>query len=102
MRVENIKVSLEIPTPIGTPDENGVVYTEDAIINACKNADNLPIIIYSENGSPEIKGVAIKVRYEDGHILVDGYFRYGGTEEIAEIDDKQIVSMEIQGFGISK
>ena len=101
MRVENINVSLEIPTPMGKPDKNGNIYTENAIINACKNADNLPIIIYDENELPKLKGIATKVRYKDGNILVDGYFRYGGTEEIVDIEDGQIVSMEIQGFGIS-
>ena len=101
MRVENIKVSLKIPIPMGEPDLNGNVYTENAIINACNNADNLPITVYGEDKQPEVRGVATEVQYKDGYILVDGYIRYGGTEELIEIENNQIVSMEIQSFGIS-
>lgn len=101
MRTKNIKTSLEIPFPTNKPDVNNVLYTEDAIINACKNANNLPIILYNSDGSNKACGIANDVKYENGHILVEGYLFYGGTEEsVVFNDDKEIISMEIIGFGI--
>jgi hypothetical protein len=103
MRVKILKTSLEIPVPINKPDENGVIYTEEAIINACNNAENQPIIIYDDNGNSKVVGVAKNVRYEKGNIIVDGLINYGDTEELVKFDDEnKIISMEIVGFGISK
>jgi hypothetical protein len=103
MRSKIIKTSLEIPVNINKPDENGVFYTEDAIINACNNANNQPIIMYLPNGESKVVGIANNVRYESGNILVDGTIFYGGTEESVLFDDnKKIVSMSINGFGISE
>lgn len=102
MRAKYIKTSLEIPVPINKPDLNGVVYTEKAIKDACDNAKDLPIILYDSDSKTKIKGIAEKVKYENGHILVDGYLFYGGTEESVIFDDEnKIISMELKGFGIS-
>ena len=100
MRCTTIKTSLEILVPTNNPDGNGVIYTEEAIINACKNANNLPIIIYNSKGESVVIGSTSNVRYEKGHILVDGYINAGGTtESVLFNDNKEIVSMEISGFG---
>lgn len=89
--------------PINKPDLNNVIYTEDAIKEACKKANVLPIIMYCPNGKTKVVGVTNNVKYESGHILVDGYIYYGGTEEsVLFDDDKKIISIEIQGFGISE
>ena len=102
MRTGIIKTSLEIPVPIDKPDLNGVMYTEKAIIDACEKANNLPIVMYGLDNNTKVIGAATKVKYEDGHILVDGYLNFGGTEETVVFDDEnKIVSMEIVGFGIS-
>lgn len=103
MRAKIIKTSLEIPVPINEPDDNGIIYTEEAIINACKDSNNQPIIMYLPNGESKIIGVANKVRYESGNIFVDGTIFYGGTEEsVLFNDNKRIISMSISGFGISE
>lgn len=103
MRVKCIKTSFEIPIPIEKPDLNGVVYTEKAIIEACKKADNLPIIVYNSDNTTRVAGVATQVKYETGYILVDGYLNYGGTEEAVLFDDdNKVTSMEIVSIGISK
>lgn len=102
MRTKFIKTSLEIPVTIDKPDLNNVLYTEDAIKKACENADGLPIIMYSPDGGTKIVGIANNVTYKPGYILVDGTIFYGGTEEsVLFDDDKKIISMSIQGFGIS-
>lgn len=101
MRCKNIKTSLKIPVNINQPDGNGVIYTEEAIIKACENASNQPIITYNENGDHVVIGVASNIKYEDGHILVDGYINAGGTtESVLFNDNKEIISMEISGFGL--
>lgn len=103
MRTKFIKTLLEIPVPIDKPDLNNVVYTEEAVKKACQEAKGLPIIMHCPNGETKVVGVAENVRYESGHILVDGCIFYGGTEEsVLFDDDKKIISMEIQGFGISE
>lgn len=103
MRSKYIKTSLEIPVSVDKPDLNGVVYTEGAIIEACKKANNLPIIAYDSDNATRVVGVATQVTYKSGHILVDGYLNYGGTEEIVLLDDdNKVTSMEIVSFGISK
>jgi hypothetical protein len=101
MRVNNIKLRLEIPVPLSVPDENGVIYKEQALINACKDANNLPIRTYIDNDNFKINGVATSIKYENGHIIVDGYFNYGGTEEMVEIEDGIVTTMTIQSFGIT-
>lgn len=101
MRTKFIKTSLEIPVSINKPDLNNVLYTEDAIKKACENANGQPIIMYSPGGETKIIGIANNVTYKSGHILVDGTIFYGGTEESVLFDDKKIISMSIQGFGIS-
>lgn len=103
MRSKYIKTSFEIPIPIEKPDLNGVVYTEKAIIEACKNANNLPIVMYDSDNTTRVAGVATHVKYKSGYILVDGYLNYGGTEETVLFDDdNKITSMEIVSIGISK
>lgn len=102
MRTSFIEISLKIPVPIDKPDLNNVFYKEEVIKDACKNTSDLPIIIYCSNDETKIIGIANNIEYKSGYILVDGYLRYGGTEETVEFDnDKKIVSMAIQSIGIS-
>ena len=58
--------------------------------------------MYDSNNKAKIKGIANKVEYKNGNILVDGYLFYGGTEETVIFDDEnKIISMELMGFEIS-
>ena len=101
MRSKNIKFSFEIPVYFDKPDENGVLYTEEAIKNACKDTKDKPLITY-ENGKSQIIGIVKDVTYNNGSILVSGFTFYGGTEEKVVFDsqNEKIISMEIVGFGI--
>jgi hypothetical protein len=101
MRCENIKISLEIPVRPNQPDCNGVIYTEDAIYNACKKGDDLPIVIRNIKGESVAVGTAKTIDYKNGTMLVEGYLFHSGTDEQVEFNDnKEIVSMEISAFGI--
>ena len=108
MRTDNIKVKLTIPIPIGRPDRNGVMYTEEAVENAVNNLrKNLPI----RNGN----GVVVGATTGDTHIAtwdsesqvcnvtVDGVVFYGGTECVVnKLEDGLVTDFRITGFGLSR
>jgi hypothetical protein len=102
MRTNNIEIHFKLPININKPDDNGVIYTEEAIKNACEKASNKPIIAYNEKGNRVVIGVANNIQYKDGVILVDGYtFAGGTTETVAFNDNKYVESMEILSFGLA-
>lgn len=70
MRCSNISVSFRIPVPIDKPDGNSTVYTKEAV----------------ERGEYYIEGT--------------GRIWNGGTEEIVDVKDDKVLSMQIVGIGI--
>lgn len=114
MRTDNIKVKLTIPIPVGRPDRNGVVYTEEAVEKAVNNLHkNIPII-YRDNDK-EIDGVVVGTTTGSSHITtwdfenqvcnvtVDGMVFFGGTECVVnEIKDGKVTDFKITGIGLSK
>ena len=102
MRCKNIKVKLSIPVPIDKPDGNGYTYSEDAIIKACENAINLPIIQVDNQGNDMVIGVAHDIQYVNGHIEVEGYVWYGGTcESIYKKGNESISHISLNAIGLS-
>ena len=104
MRTRLIKVSMEIPLPVDKPDENGLIYTKEALENAAKDAVDKPIEIIRDDGTSTIIGHTTKVDFTgEESYMVEGVVYYGGTEEIVELaDERRIVNMEITGFGLSR
>lgn len=103
MRCEKIKITYTIPVKINEPDLHGVIYTEEAVINACKNACNAPIIQFDSEGNEIVIGVATDVKYSDGYIWVEGYSWCGGTNDrFCEIDYKTVKSYVIKSIGLCK
>ncbi len=114
MRSVEIGITLRIPVPVnfdGTGickmdcfrDDNGIVYEINAIKDACDEAENIPIIQYDENGQRTVVGVADKLVYEDGCMIVTGKIFAGGTnEDVIFTPSKDVTSMEIEsiGFGV--
>lgn len=100
MRCKNLSVTFSIQVPVDEPDDNGNIYTEEAIIEACKNASGQPIEQYNEKGESVAVGVANKVEYSNGFIWVEGRVWHGGTSEIVDIIDGKVTSMRITGLGI--
>lgn len=108
MRTDNIKVKLTIPIPIGKPDKNGVVYTEEAVENAVNNLHkNLPIrnddgvVVGTTTGNTHI--VTWDSENQVCNITVDGIVLYGGTECVVnEIEDGIVTDFSITGFGLSR
>lgn len=43
MRTSNIKATIDMPIPVGVPDENGFVYTRDAVREAVRAMGSIPL-----------------------------------------------------------
>lgn len=110
MRTNNIKVTMTIPIPYDQPDNNGDIYTKEAVEKAVNNLHKyLPIIFRGESEEKVIGTIT-----GDSHIAtwdfenqvcnltVNGEVFFGGTECIADIDNGKIVDFEIVGIGLSK
>lgn len=106
MRTENIKVTFKIPIPVDTPDLNGVIYSKEAIRNAYKNVNDVPIEMQCSDGQFLPIGVAQEVELiedEDGmYITGVGLVWHGDTEESVEIKDGRVTSSKVNGVGIAK
>lgn len=106
MRVENVKVTIEIPIHFNQPDKNGYVYTKESWEEAVKNAVDTPIEIIHDDGTHTVVGVAQDVQLvKDGDmdiIKVSGMLRYGGTSEEVEFTKDVITNVTLNGIGITK
>lgn len=106
MRTENIEVTFKIPIPVDKPDLNGVIYSKEAIRNAYKNVNNIPIEIPNNDGERFPIGVAQEVELienENGmYIKGVGIIWHGGTDESVEIKDGKVTSFKVNGIGIAK
>lgn len=109
MRAGNIKIHLEIP--VNGSDENGqftdgngVVYTVDAIKEACEKAVCVPFVAFNEDGKAVPLGVMRSIKWNQaGFIEADGIINFGGTcETPAFRDDGKIVSMELTEVGFAQ
>ena len=113
MRIENTKVKITIPIPVGKPDANGVIYTEEAVENAISNLKtNLPIM-YKESAETDAK--VIGVTTETSHIVtwdhenqvckvtIDGVLFYGGAGIVVNdmTKDGEITDFRITSIGLT-
>lgn len=106
MRVDNVKVTIEIPVHFGQPDKNGYIYTKESWEEAVKNAVDTPIEIIHDDGTRTVVGVAHDVQLvKDGDqdvIKVSGMLRYGGTSEEVKLTKDIITNVTLNGIGITK
>ena len=110
MRTNNIKVTMTIPIPYDQPDNNGDIYTKEAVEKAVNNLHKYLPIIFRGESEEKVIGTTT----DDSHIAtwdfenqvcnltVNGEVFFGGTECIADIDNGKIVNFEIVGIGLSK
>lgn len=112
MRVENTKVKITIPIPVGQPDCNGVIYTEEAIERALNHLQtNLPILYKEDDESYEkvigaTTGTSHIVTWDSENqvckLTVDGVLFYSGANIIVnEIKDSRISDFRIAGIGLT-
>jgi len=106
MRIENVKITMEIPVHFNKPDKNGYVYTKESWEEAVKNAVNTPIEIINDDGTRTVVGVTQDVKLvKDGDediIKVYGMLRYGGTSEEVKYTKDVITNVTLNGIGITK
>ena len=110
MRTNNIKVTMTIPIPYDQPDNNGDIYTKEAVEKAVNNLHKHTPIIFRDEFEEKVIGSTT----DNSHIAtwdfenqvcnltVNGEVFFGGTECIADIDNGKIVDFEIVGIGLSK
>lgn len=110
MRTDNIKVTIAIPIPYDQPDNNGNIYTKEAVEKAVNNFHkDVPIIFRGESEEKVIGTIT-----GDSHIAtwdfenqvcnltVNGEIFFGGAEGIVTANNGKIVDFEIVGIGLSK
>lgn len=109
MRLENIEVIFKKKLPINEPDDNGIMYTKEAIQNAYKEAQSrngLPIEFPNYKGEfiPIGSIHGIELIEDNGEMYVKGYWiiYHGGTEENVEVNNKIVSSFSITGFGVAR
>ena len=106
MRTENIKVTFKNPIPVDKPDLNGVIYSKEAIRNAYKNINDIPIEMPNNDGEFFPIGVAQEVELiedKNGMFITGvGLVWHGGTEESVEMVNDKVTSFHARGIGIAK
>lgn len=106
MRVDNVKVTFDIPVHFNQPDKNGYVYTKESWEEAVKNAVNVPIEIIHDDGTRTVVGVTQDIKLvKDGDediIKISGILFYGGTSENVEFTKDVITNVTLNGIGITK
>lgn len=106
MRVDNVKVTFDIPVHFNQPDKNEYVYTKESWKEAVKNAVGIPIEIIHDDGTRTVVGVTQDVQLvkdgEEDIIKVSGILRYGGTSENVEFTKDVITNVTLNGIGITK
>lgn len=106
MRVDNVKVTMDIPVHFNQPDKNGYVYTKESWEGAVQNAVGIPIEIIHDDGTRTVVGVTQDVQLvkdgEEDIIKVSGMLLYGGTSENVEFTKDVITNVTLNGIGITK
>lgn len=106
MRVNNVKVTMDIPVHFNQSDKNGYAYTKESQEEAVKNVVGIPIEIIHDDGTQTVVGVTQDVQLvkdgEEDIIKVSGMLRYGGTSENVEFTKDVITNVTLNGIGITK
>ena len=106
MKVDDIKITMEIPVRFNWPDKNGYVYTKESWEEAVKNAVNTSIEIIHDDDTWTVVGAAQDVQLvNDGDmdiVKVSGMLRYGGTSEEGKYTKDVIINVTLNSIGITK
>lgn len=106
MRVDNVKVTMDIPVHFGQPDKNGYICTKESWEETVKNAVGIPIEIIHDDNTRTVVGVTQDVQLvkdgEEDIIKVSGILQYGGTSEEVKYTKDVITNVTLNGIGITK
>ena len=112
MRLENSNIKLTLNIPIDKPDANGIVYTEEAVVNAINNLQSRLPILFKENAESEEKvigatGTQCIVSWDFENqvckLTIDGVVFYSGAEIIVNemTKDGKITDFRIVNIGLT-
>ena len=114
MRQENLKIQVALRFPYGHPDENGVVYSKQAVERAVSGLQEKVPISYRDNSVCQngkvighTIGDTMSVLWDDDYqvceVVLRAVVNHGGTECIVKTsDDGVITDFEITALGISE
>ena len=111
MKNNTAEIKLKISLPYGTPNQNGTIYTKEAIESALINPQTLPLMFQTDPGDAlhllgQVKLVDA-VEWDDEnqvcHIILNGRVYNAGPYIMAhEIQDGKITNFELRGIGLSE
>lgn len=111
MRVKDTKVKLTIPIPIDQPDDNGVIYTQEAVENAVNNLYTyLPIIYKDHECNDKVVGTTTgnshiatwDFKNQVCNVTLDGVIFHSGAEIIVNaINDGKVTDFQILSVGLT-
>ena len=112
MRTDNIKVTITIPIPYDQPDNNGNIYTKEAVEKAVNNLHKYLPLIYKSKSEEKVIGTITgdsniatwDFENQVCNLTLDGEIFFGGTnsECIFDREKGKIVNFEIVGIGFSE
>ena len=112
MRTDNIKVTITIPIPYDQPDNNGNIYTKEAVEKAVDNLHEYLPIIFKDESEEKVIGTTTNdspiatwdFENQMCNLTVNGEVFFGGTNSKCIVDREKgkIVDFEIVGIGLSK
>ena len=112
MRSSTESICIDLKFPYGHPDNNGVLYTKEAIKNALdKGISRRPIVYLDNDGNESVIGCTkdeqVISEWDDLNgvcrVKVNGVVFFAGTSCIVnEIENGVIKDFEITSVGISK
>ena len=102
MRCNNIEIEMKVPIPVMSPDGNNNLYTEEAIINATKNCENIPLTRYDDKEEIVI-GHTTNVNYKDGYVYCKAIIYAGGfCSSDVELIDNVVTKMRFTSMGFDR
>ncbi|GKH49853.1 hypothetical protein CE91St46_09640 [Eubacteriales bacterium] len=114
MRQKNIKMQIVLRFPFDHPDENGVVYSKQAVEQAISSLHGKLPVLYRDNGmyldgavigctSGNTPSALWNEDYQICEVFFDANIYYGGIEcLVKDMENGIVTSFEITSLGISK
>lgn len=103
MRTSNIKVTIDMPLPVGVPDCNGFTYTQEAIREAVRTMGGVPLM-FDDTIIGVVEAGYVASEAEDKSVLrLYAVIPFGGTLDRVTGFDKSsqaISTYKITGVGL--
>lgn len=102
----NIKVKLTIPISYDKLNDNGCVFTKEAVEDAVKNLQTKLPIMFEDRVIGATTGKTYITTWDNEsqvcNLTIDGIIFSGGFECTVEVNGNKVTSMKIDGLSIAK